>query len=157
MFESRWVAPGIIFLILVVVVLVVFLRSNKRGGEEMEGPSPTGAPLTTSSAQNSLEIKDEVAGIGAVASAGKKITVNYVGTLTDGVKFDSSYDRGQPFTFTLGAGQVIQGWDQGLVGMKVGGKRKLTIPPELGYGNQAVGVIPANSTLVFEVELLKVE
>ncbi|MGC9603550.1 MAG: FKBP-type peptidyl-prolyl cis-trans isomerase [Minisyncoccia bacterium] len=91
------------------------------------------------------------------------VTVNYTGTLTDGKKFDSSYDHGQPFSFVLGAGQVIQGWDEGVAGMKVGGKRKLTIPPELGYGGQDVKdqsgatVIPANSTLIFEVELLKVE
>jgi FKBP-type peptidyl-prolyl cis-trans isomerase len=96
-------------------------------------------------------------GTGAEAVAGKKISVNYVGTLADGTKFDSSYDRNQPFEFTLGAGQVIAGWDQGVAGMKVGGKRKLVIPPSLGYGSQANGSIPANSTLTFEVELLAVK
>jgi FKBP-type peptidyl-prolyl cis-trans isomerase len=86
------------------------------------------------------------------------VVVNYVGTLESGVKFDSSYDRNQPFVFTLGASQVIKGWDQGLVGMKVGGKRRLTIPPELGYGSGGMPpVIPGGATLVFEVELLGVQ
>ncbi len=104
-----------------------------------------------------LEIEDIVVGTGAEAVAGKKVTVHYTGTLTDGTKFDSSYDHGAPFTFTLGAGEVISGWDKGLLGLKVGGQRRLTIPPSLGYGNQAVGPIPANSILIFEVELLAVE
>jgi FKBP-type peptidyl-prolyl cis-trans isomerase len=104
----------------------------------------------------SLGIEDIVVGTGATAVAGDTISVNYVGTLTNGQKFDSSYDRGTPFTFRLGAGAVIAGWDQGLVGMKVGGKRRLTIPPNLAYGNQQVGPIPANSTLIFEVELVSI-
>ena len=86
------------------------------------------------------------------------MTVNYKGTFEDGEVFDSSYDRGVPFTFNLGAKEVIRGWDEGVSGMKVGGKRKLTIPSSLGYGEQGIpGAIPPNSTLVFEVELLKVE
>ena len=104
-----------------------------------------------------LKVEDSKIGTGDEAQIGKKITVNYLGTLIDGTKFDSSYDRGQPFSFVLGKGEVIAGWDQGLIGMKVGGKRKLIIPPSLGYGNQAVGNIPPNSTLIFEVELLSVE
>ncbi len=103
-----------------------------------------------------LVIDDLVVGTGATAVAGDTITVNYVGTLTSGQKFDSSYDRGTPFTFRLGAGAVIAGWDQGIPGMRVGGKRRLTIPPNLGYGNQQVGPIPANSTLLFEVELVSI-
>ncbi|HVU06259.1 MAG TPA: FKBP-type peptidyl-prolyl cis-trans isomerase [Candidatus Paceibacterota bacterium] len=104
-----------------------------------------------------LEIYDEQVGSGATATAGKTITAHYVGTLTNGTKFDSSVDRGQPFTFTLGAGQVIQGWDMGIQGMKVGGVRRLVIAPELAYGNRAIGPIPAGSTLIFEVQLLDVK
>ena len=97
-------------------------------------------------------------GTGAEATPGKSVTVHYVGTLTTGSKFDSSRDRGQGFTFRLGAGMVIAGWDQGVAGMKVGELRKLTIPPELGYGARGYPpVIPANSTLIFEVELLSVK
>lgn len=105
-----------------------------------------------------LIIEDEVVGTGAEAKAGDSVTVHYAGTLTDGTMFDASRNRGDAgFTFTLGAGQVIKGWDQGVAGMKVGGKRKLTIPSDLAYGNRAVGgVIPANATLVFEVELIGV-
>ncbi|MCA1826077.1 MAG: FKBP-type peptidyl-prolyl cis-trans isomerase [Myxococcales bacterium] len=104
-----------------------------------------------------LKIEDLVVGNGAEAVKGKQVMVHYTGWLTDGKKFDSSKDRGQPFHFALGRGQVIQGWDDGVAGMKVGGKRKLTIPPELGYGKAgAGGVIPPDATLVFEVELLGV-
>ncbi|MEY3219200.1 MAG: hypothetical protein RIT27_557 [Pseudomonadota bacterium] len=104
-----------------------------------------------------LGIEDVVVGAGAEAISGKRVTVHYVGTLTDGSKFDSSRDRGQGFTFNLGAGQVIRGWDQGVAGMKIGGIRKLTIPPELGYGARGFPpVIPANSTLIFEIELLDI-
>jgi len=107
-----------------------------------------------------LIIKDIKVGSGAEAVDGKSVTVNYTGCLTNGKKFDSSLNPGRtPFEFTLGAGQVIPGWDKGVAGMKVGGKRKLTISPELGYGNSPAGggVIPANSTLVFDVELLGVK
>lgn len=104
-----------------------------------------------------LKMEDTKVGTGDEAVTGKSVTVHYTGWLTDGTKFDSSKDHGQPFTFQLGAGQVIKGWDQGVVGMKVGGVRKLTIPPSLGYGaNGAGGVIPPNASLVFEVELLAV-
>ncbi len=104
-----------------------------------------------------LKVEDITVGTGAEAKAGQTVSVHYTGRLTDGSKFDSSLDRGQPFTFALGRGQVIKGWDQGVAGMKIGGKRKLTIPPELGYGAGGFPpVIPPNSTLVFDVELLAV-
>ena len=101
--------------------------------------------------------EDLVVGTGAAAASGQKVTVHYTGWLTNGTKFDSSKDRGDPFVFPLGKGQVIKGWDQGVQGMKVGGKRKLTIPPELAYGDQGLaGIIPPQATLVFEVELLNI-
>jgi FKBP-type peptidyl-prolyl cis-trans isomerase len=103
------------------------------------------------------KIEDLVVGKGPEAVRGKTVEVHYTGWLTDGKKFDSSVDRGEPFSFRLGAGEVIEGWDRGVAGMKVGGKRKLTIPPEIGYGARgAPPVIPPNATLVFEVELLAV-
>lgn len=105
-----------------------------------------------------LQIEDLSPGTGTEATEGRTVSVHYTGALTNGEKFDSSLDRGRPFEFTLGAGRVIKGWDQGVRGMKVGGKRKLTIPPELGYGARGFPpVIPANSTLVFEIELLGVK
>ncbi|MCE2999438.1 MAG: FKBP-type peptidyl-prolyl cis-trans isomerase [Betaproteobacteria bacterium] len=113
------------------------------------------AAITTASG---LIIEELVVGSGEEAVAGQYVTVHYTGWLTDGSKFDSSKDRGDPFEFPLGAGHVIKGWDEGVQGMKIGGSRKLTIPANLGYGARgAGGVIPPNATLVFEVELLGVE
>ena len=107
--------------------------------------------------QAQLVIEELETGGGAEARPGSNVTVHYVGTLTDGKKFDSSRDRGKGFSFRLGAGQVIKGWDQGVAGMKVGGRRKLTIPPHLAYGDRGFpGAIPPSSTLIFEVELLAV-
>ena len=104
-----------------------------------------------------LQIEDMTEGSGAEATQGSTVFVHYTGWLTNGTKFDSSKDRGKPFTFGLGRGQVIAGWDQGVAGMRVGGTRKLTIPPELGYGAAgAGGVIPPHATLIFEVELLEI-
>lgn len=103
-----------------------------------------------------LQYRDDAVGDGPEARAGQTVSVHYTGTLLDGKKFDSSRDRGQPFQFGLGAGQVIRGWDEGVAGMKVGGRRTLVIPPELGYGGRAIGPIPPNSTLRFDVELLGV-
>ena len=107
---------------------------------------------------NGLVIEDIKIGEGQEVEKFNIVTVNYTGLLEDGTKFDSSLNPGRtPFRFTVGAGQVIQGWDQGLIGMKIGGKRKLTIPPELGYGGRDNGPIPANSTLIFEIDLLGIE
>ncbi len=126
------------------------------------GPNSTAAPDTTGATAKptsipGLVVKDLKVGTGAEAVPGTTVTVNYTGWLTDGTKFDSSVDRNQPFDFQLGAGNVIPGWDKGVVGMKVGGKRKLTISPELGYGAAGAGPIPPNSTLIFDVELLGVK
>ena len=116
---------------------------------EKQGPEPGEAKL---------EITDLVVGTGAVAETGKSVAVHYRGTLTDGTEFDSSRKHGAPFSFPLGAGKVIPGWDEGVKGMKVGGKRKLVVPPDMAYGERgAGGVIPPNATLVFEVELLDVK
>ncbi len=102
-----------------------------------------------------LEIEDQIVGDGEEAVAGQTVEVHYTGWLTDGTKFDSSHDRNDTFSFKLGGGQVIAGWDQGVAGMKIGGTRKLTIPADLGYGERgAGGVIPPNATLVFKVELI---
>jgi FKBP-type peptidyl-prolyl cis-trans isomerase len=120
--------------------------ATAKGGEEKAEKT---AGLLTS---------DEVVGEGPAAKSGDRVTVHYTGRLVDGTKFDSSKDRNKPFSFSLGAGEVIRGWDQGVAGMKVGGKRKLTVPPDLGYGARgAGGVIPPNATLVFDVELLKIQ
>jgi FKBP-type peptidyl-prolyl cis-trans isomerase FkpA len=114
--------------------------------------------MTEKITDSGLKYDDLVEGDGAVAAAGQQVSVHYSGWLTDGSKFDSSIDRNQPFSFSLGRGMVIRGWDEGVAGMKVGGKRRLTIPPQLGYGAQgAGGVIPPHATLVFEVELLDVQ
>ena len=105
-----------------------------------------------------LKYIDQVVGKGPSPVKGKQVTVHYTGTLEDGKKFDSSVDRKEPFTFTIGVGQVIKGWDEGVMSMKVGGKRKLVIPADLGYGSRgAGGVIPPNATLLFDVELLDVQ
>jgi FKBP-type peptidyl-prolyl cis-trans isomerase len=126
----------------------------------VDAPVPRPAAVRRSAVtvtETGLTIEDLRVGTGAEAKAGDTVTVHYVGTLPDGAKFDSSRDRGTPFEFKLGAGQVLKGWDEGVVGMKIGGLRRLTIPPRLGYGARgAAGVIPSNATLVFEVELLEV-
>lgn len=125
-------------------------------------PTKANTPMTTKT-ESGLQYEDLVVGTGAEASAGHQVKVHYTGWLQNpdgsaGSKFDSSVDRGQPFVFPLGAGRVIRGWDEGVAGMKVGGKRKLIIPSALGYGSRgAGGVIPPNATLIFDVELLGVQ
>ncbi len=113
--------------------------------------------MTEMITDSGLKIEDLTQGEGDTAAAGQRVSVHYTGWLLEGDKFDSSVDRNQPFEFTLGKGMVIRGWDEGVAGMKIGGKRRLTIPPQLGYGARgAGGVIPPNATLVFDVELLAI-
>jgi len=157
----------IIGLIILVWILglgavIIFKSQEKKIEPEKVNIMPTPTEVaqvsqTKGEKVEELKIEDLKIGTGAEAVNGKAVTVNYRGTLTNGTQFDSSYDRGTPFTFNLGAGEVIQGWDLGVKGMKIGGKRKLTIPSDLGYGARGVGTIPPNSTLIFEIELLKVE
>ncbi len=124
--------------------------------EEMTGEeASTEATLTTT--ESGLQYEDIVEGTGAMPQSGQRVTVHYTGTLEDGTKFDSSRDRNRPFSFTIGVGQVIKGWDEGVASMRVGGQRNLIIPPELGYGSRgAGGVIPPDATLLFDVELLRI-
>ncbi|KND47652.1 MAG: FK506-binding protein 2 [Parcubacteria bacterium C7867-006] len=114
-------------------------------------------PINMAQGQSQLLVQDEEFGSGEIASVGSRVVVHYTGRFVDGRVFDSSVSRGEPFQFVLGSGQVIKGWDEGIVGMRVGGKRLLSVPPEYGYGYQDYGPIPGGSTLIFEVELLKVE
>ena len=140
------------------ILLSIFmgvLMTTPGSGQSNAAPTKVeGDPTRTRSGLEYWEIK---VGTGDTAVAGKPVRVHYTGWLTNGTKFDSSVDRGQPFSFPLGAGRVIKGWDEGVAGMKVGGKRQLRIPPDLGYGPRgAGGVIPPNATLVFDVELIEV-
>nr|WP_278003423.1 FKBP-type peptidyl-prolyl cis-trans isomerase [Nodosilinea sp. TSF1-S3] len=122
-----------------------------------ENASPMMPEETTVTTDSGLQYVDVVEGTGAMPQPGQRVTVHYTGTLEDGTKFDSSRDRGRPFTFQIGVGQVIKGWDEGVGTMRVGGQRKLVIPSELGYGSRgAGGVIPPNATLLFDVELLRI-
>jgi FKBP-type peptidyl-prolyl cis-trans isomerase len=138
---------------------ILALLAVVSGRAQTDNSSPTKVTGKGKSTSSGLQYWDLKEGTGATASAGKSVSVHYTGWLaSNGKKFDSSVDRGQPFMFQLGAGQVIKGWDEGVSGMKVGGKRQLRIPPELGYGSRgAGGVIPPNATLIFDVELLAVK
>ncbi len=164
-----------IFVVVIVVVGVAgwfFVNKAKNASKVSdissvvsETPDATPTPTTMEDSKsgwiklpNGLQIQDTVVGYGKEAHEGDIVSAHYSGTLDDGTKFDSSYDRGEPFAFALGGGMVIKGWDIGLVGMKVGGKRKLIIPPDLGYGERgAGGVIGPNATLHFDIELMAVQ
>lgn len=126
-------------------------------GQKVQQQAQQASPTMSQPQVTKLEITDEKEGTGSAVKAGDKVEVNYLGTLLNGTKFDSSYDRNETFEFTVGGGQVIQGWDEGLVGMKIGGKRILVIPSDMAYGPQgAGGVIPPNAPLKFEIELVNI-
>jgi len=139
--------------VIAIVVIVVLAGSAVAYVMMNRGPA-TGSEIATASG---LKYVDIVEGTGATPRTGQKVKVHYTGTLENGMKFDSSVDRGQPYEFRIGTGAVIKGWDEGLASMKVGGKRKLIIPPALGYGERGSGDIPPNAILLFDVELLSVE
>ena len=129
-------------------------RYTPMAGQNSGPPPVQGQPMPTPSGLQYIEVRP---GTGDLATSGQRVTVHYTGWLTDDTKFDSSVDAGRPFTFNLGGGQVIRGWDEGVAGMRVGGQRRLIIPPNLGYGARgAAGAIPPNATLIFDVELLRV-
>jgi FKBP-type peptidyl-prolyl cis-trans isomerase len=130
---------------------IFFGLFNRQPNQDLTMTEESQIPVT------GVEVEDIEVGTGETAASGDQLTVHYVGTLPSGKVFDSSVDRGTPFAFTLGEGRVIRGWEEGMVGMKVGGKRKLIIAPDYGYGSNGVGTIPPNSILIFEVELLDVE
>jgi FKBP-type peptidyl-prolyl cis-trans isomerase len=140
-----------IFVGLFIVLMSGFLFFSTREKQEKKEEKGGGDIV------NELKIEDVKEGEGDGVQEGDTVSVHYKGTLLDGTVFDSSYERGEPFEFTVGEGSVIQGWEEGLIGMRVGGIRKLTIPPELGYGDREAGDIPANSTLIFEIELLEIK
>jgi FKBP-type peptidyl-prolyl cis-trans isomerase len=159
---------GIAVALALIVIAIFFVFPGLSPFGNMSQPAEAGPDINQQTASSTmstdtettgqLQIVDTIVGTGEAASAGDTVTVNYVGSLTNGTVFDASANHGsEGFTFPLGAGQVIKGWDQGVAGMRVGGKRHLVIPAALAYGDQAVGnVIPANSTLVFDIELLKI-
>jgi peptidylprolyl isomerase len=132
-------------------------KAAKKAAKDAEKADKKAEQDKTHTTPSGLQYIDLVEGTGPTPARGQRVSVHYTGWLKNGQKFDSSVDRGKPIQFTLGTGQVIKGWDEGLATMKVGGKRKLIIPPEIGYGDRDVGPIPANSVLIFEVELIAVQ
>ncbi|GFE58098.1 FKBP-type peptidyl-prolyl cis-trans isomerase [Geobacter sp. AOG1] len=147
----------LIVALLLVVAISIPACAQKETKQPAEAKEAAALPANAVKTSSGLAYVDMVVGKGAVPMAGKPVKVHYTGWLENGTKFDSSVDRGEPFVFTVGVGQVIPGWDEGVMSMKVGGKRKLIVPPQLGYGAAgAGGVIPPNAVLIFEVELLDV-
>ena len=139
---------------IIAIVIVIALAASAIAYLITHRAGKTGAEVTAASG---LKYTDVVEGTGPSPQTGQMVSVNYIGTLENGKKFDSSYDHGKPFEFRIGTGSVIKGWDEGLMSMKVGGKRKLVIPPALGYGSRGTPNIPPNSTLIFDVELLNIK
>lgn len=151
--SKKIIGGGII--ILVIAGLFFFLQNDSSENNSTQIQETTMSKTSTDSGK--LQIEEIKVGTGAAVTSGDTVVMHYSGTLENGEKFDSSYDRGQPFETRIGVGQVIEGWDMGVPGMKIGGKRKLVIPSALGYGERGVGPIPPNATLIFEVELLDIK
>lgn len=146
---------GIIIVVLVILIGGFFMfKPQSNNTQELQQTNQT---MKTSTDSGKLQIEEIKVGEGREVTSGDIVVMHYSGTLEDGTKFDSSYDRGTPFETRIGVGQVIEGWDMGVPGMKIGGKRKLVIPPSLGYGERGIGPIPGNATLIFEVELLDIK
>jgi len=152
---NRNFIAAVIIGVLVLFIFAYFIFGLNGTQNITQTLQPT--PQTQTTTGGKLQITDEKIGTGSVVKSGDTVEINYVGTLTNGTKFDASADHGGPFTTQIGVGQVIKGWDEGIIGMKVGGKRKLVIPPSLGYGDQAMGAIPPNSTLIFQVQLVGIK
>ena len=148
---------GIIAAVIIAGILLGYFLIMGLPGTNQQEKSMTDTTDTAQQTTGELKIEDITVGEGQEVKSGDTVVMHYTGTLTDGTKFDSSLDRGQPFETQIGVGRVIQGWDEGVPGMKVGGKRRLTIPPHMGYGEQGIGDIPPNATLIFEVELLEIK
>lgn len=150
---NRNLIIGLVIIVIIVVAGVIYFSLPKAN----IAPATSTASVSSTNQNQNLKVEILQQGTGEGAKSGDYVTVNYVGTLADGTKFDSSIDRGQPFSLTLGQNSVIRGWELGLIGMKAGEKRKLTIPPELAYGAQgAGGAIPPNATLTFEIDMISI-
>ncbi len=145
---NRTIIALVVGILIVVAIIINNQKASKPKETVVESTMQKGAKL---------KVEDIKEGGGETVKKGDTVVIHYVGTLESGEKFDSSVDRGTPFETQIGVGNVIQGWDEGVIGMKVGGKRKLTIPPNMGYGDQAAGSIPPSSTLIFELELLEIK
>ncbi len=153
---QKKVIIGVVVLISAGIIFTIVSRNENMS--QQDSTNKVTSTNTTASPSAGLKIEDLKVGTGSAVKAGDTIKIHYLGTLENGKKFDSSYDRGEPFQTQIGVGQVIKGWDQGVIGMQIGGKRKLTIPSDLAYGERgAGGVIPPNATLIFELELLEIK
>lgn len=154
--SQRTILGVLAILVLIAIGALAYSAFGRRNQPAPAQTMPASSSMVTTA--SGLQYQDLVIGSGPEAKSGDTVSMNYTGTLEDGTKFDSSYDRNQTFDFVLGSGNVIKGWDEGIVGMKVGGKRKLVIPPDLAYGAQGYPpVIPPNATLLFEVELMAIK